>query len=62
MPDVIGTPGMLAMELLRKRGLRVAPLTCVAYPGIPPGIVIRQTPQAGFQIGDRELISLEVSK
>lgn len=62
MPDVIGTPGMLVMELLRKRGLRVAPLTSVAYPGIPPGIVIRQTPQAGFQIGDRELISLEVSK
>jgi beta-lactam-binding protein with PASTA domain len=59
---LIGTPGTLVMDLLRKRGLRVAPATIVAYPGIPPGIVVRQTPQAGFQIGDRELISLEVSK
>jgi eukaryotic-like serine/threonine-protein kinase len=62
MPDLIGTPGLLVLDLLRKRGLRVAPATYVSYPGIPPGIVVRQTPQAGFQIGDRELISLEVSK
>lgn len=62
MPDLIGTPGLLAADLLRKRGLRVAPATYVSYPGIPPGIVVRQTPQAGFQIGDRELVSLEVSK
>ena len=62
MPDLIGTPGILAADLLRKRGLRVAPLSSVSYPGIPPGVVVRQTPQAGFQIGDRELISIEVSK
>jgi len=62
MPDLIGTPGILVLDLLRKRGLRVAPATSVSYPGIPPGIVVRQTPQAGFQIGDRELISIEVSR
>lgn len=62
MPDLIGTPGLLVQDLLRKRGLRVTISATVPYPGIPPGVVIRQTPQAGFQIGDRELISLEVSK
>lgn len=62
MPDLIGTPGFIVQDLLRKRGLRVTISNNVPYPGIPPGIVIRQTPQAGFQIGDRELISLELSK
>jgi eukaryotic-like serine/threonine-protein kinase len=62
MPDLIGTPGAVVLDLLRKRGLRVAPAVYVPYPGIPPGIVIRQTPQAGFQIGDRELVSIEVSR
>ncbi|HUL72992.1 MAG TPA: PASTA domain-containing protein [Vicinamibacterales bacterium] len=62
MPDLIGTPGQLVQDLLRKRGLRIMITATVLYPGIPPGIVIRQTPQAGFQIGDRELISIEVSK
>jgi serine/threonine-protein kinase len=62
MPDLIGTPGAIVLDLLRKRGLRVAPAVYVPYPGIPPGIVIRQTPQAGFQIGDRELVQIEVSR
>lgn len=62
MPDLIGAPGALVQDLLRKRGLRITITAQVPYPGIPPGIVIRQTPQAGFQIGNRELISLEVSK
>ncbi|MFI5177197.1 MAG: PASTA domain-containing protein [Vicinamibacterales bacterium] len=62
MPDLIGTPGLLVQDLLRKRGLRIAISAYVLYPGIPPGVVIRQSPQAGFQIGDRELISIEVSK
>jgi beta-lactam-binding protein with PASTA domain len=32
------------------------------YPGIPAGIVIRQSPQAGFQISPGETISLETSR
>jgi beta-lactam-binding protein with PASTA domain len=32
------------------------------YPGVPAGIVIRQVPQAGFQIAPGEAISLEVSR
>jgi beta-lactam-binding protein with PASTA domain len=32
------------------------------YPGIPAGVVLRQNPQAGFQIAPGESISLEVSR
>ena len=32
------------------------------YPGLPPGTVLRQSPQAGFQIAPGEPISLEVSQ
>jgi beta-lactam-binding protein with PASTA domain len=32
------------------------------YPGVAAGVVIRQGPQAGFQIGPGEPISLEVSR
>jgi len=32
------------------------------YPGVPAGIVLRQNPQAGFQIAPGEPISLEVSR
>jgi len=34
----------------------------VSYPGLRAGIIVRQTPQAGFQIAKGELISLEVSR
>jgi beta-lactam-binding protein with PASTA domain len=34
----------------------------VAYPGVPPGIIVRQTPAAGFQLASAETISIEVSK
>ena len=54
MPDLIGTPGLL----VRGRAAQARASACaddrrVPYPGLPPGIVVRQTPQAGFQIGDR---------
>jgi beta-lactam-binding protein with PASTA domain len=32
------------------------------YPGIAAGMVLRQSPQAGFQIEPGEAISLEVSR
>jgi serine/threonine-protein kinase len=63
MPDVIGTVGAQAVSALRARGFRVAITGEVAYPGIPRGIVVRQTPQAGFQIAaEGSPISLEVSR
>jgi len=62
MPDLIGVDGTRAADLLRGRGFRVAVVGSVPYPGVDPGVVIRQNPQAGFQIGPGEPISLEVSQ
>ena len=49
-------------DVLRSLGFRVAVAAEVPYPGLPPGIVVRQTPQPGFQIAANETITLEVSK
>jgi serine/threonine-protein kinase len=62
MPDLIGVNGDRAADLLRPRGFRVAVVGDHPYPGVPAGIVLRQNPQAGFQIAPGEPISLEVSR
>ena len=62
MPDLIGVNGDRAAEMLRNRGFRVAVVGSNPYPGVAAGIVIRQSPQAGFQIAPGEPISLEVSR
>ena len=62
MPDLIGINGDRGAELLRARGFRVAVVGSNPYPGVAAGIVIRQSPQAGFQIGPGEPVSLEVSR
>ena len=62
MPDLIGAPENRATDLLRARGFRVAVVGYAAYPGLSGGVIIRQSPQAGFQIPPGEAISLEVSR
>ncbi len=62
MPDLIGVDGERAAEFLRKRGFRVAVVGTQPYPGVPAGIVIRQTPAGGFQIAPGEAMALEVSR
>jgi beta-lactam-binding protein with PASTA domain len=62
MPDLIGVAGGRAVDLLRAHGFRVSIVGEIPYPGIPSGIVLRQSPSAGFQIGNGEPISLEVSR
>jgi eukaryotic-like serine/threonine-protein kinase len=62
MPDLIGVNGERAAEVFRQRGFRVAVVGSNPYPGIPAGVVLRQSPQAGFQIAPGEPISLEVSR
>ena len=53
MPDLIGVAGNRAVDLLRARGFRVTIVGEIPYPGIPAGIVLRQSPPAGFQIARR---------
>jgi beta-lactam-binding protein with PASTA domain len=62
MPDLIGVNGDRAAEILRAHGFRVAVVGSNPYPGVAAGVVLRQNPQAGFQIGFGEPISLEVSR
>jgi beta-lactam-binding protein with PASTA domain len=62
MPDLIGVSGNRALDLLRSKGFRVTIVGELPYPGIPPGIVLRQAPSAGFQIAAGDPISLEVSR
>jgi beta-lactam-binding protein with PASTA domain len=62
MPDLIGTPGRRVADILRRDGFLVAIVGTAPYPGLPSDIVIRQTPQAGFQVAFGEPISLEVSQ
>jgi serine/threonine-protein kinase len=62
MPDLIGVDGERAADVLRANGFRVAVVGDHPYPGLPAGIVLRQNPQAGFQIAPGEPISLEVSR
>ena len=50
MPDLIGVNGDRAAEILRGHGFRVAVVGTTPYPGVAAGIVVRQSPQAGFQI------------
>ena len=62
MPDLIGVDADQGADLLRARGLRVAVVGAQPYPGVRPGIVIRQAPQGGFQVAPGDAISLEVSR
>jgi eukaryotic-like serine/threonine-protein kinase len=62
MPDLIGVNGDRASEILRAHGFRVAVVGSNPYPGVAAGIVLRQSPQAGFQVGPGEAISIEVSR
>jgi serine/threonine-protein kinase len=62
MPDVIGTLGLRTADVLRTLAFRVTISGEAAYPGLPPGIVIRQTPAPGFQVARNAVIALEVSR
>lgn len=62
MPDLIGVNGERAADLMRARGFRVAIVSQQSSPGIPPGVVIRQTPAGGYQVHPGDAISLEVSR
>jgi serine/threonine-protein kinase len=62
MPDLIGVDAITASEILRASGFRVTVVGSHPYPGLSSGIVLRQSPEAGFQIAPGEPISLEVSQ
>ena len=62
MPDVIGTFGLRSADILRTLDFRVTISGEAAYPGLPPGVVIRQTPAPGYQVARNAVIALEISR
>jgi eukaryotic-like serine/threonine-protein kinase len=62
MPDVIGAMANRVVDILRRHGFRVTISAEVPYPGLPAGVVIRQTPQAGFRVEHGEAVQLEVTR
>ena len=62
MPDLIGADAERAADVLRQHGFRVSIVGTQPYPGVPAGIVLRQQPQGGYQVGAGDPISLEVTR
>src|SRR5215467_561257 len=50
MPDLIGQPAELVASKAKAEGFKVSKPTYRKYPGVEPGVVIQQKPQAGYRI------------
>ena len=62
MPDLIGRDASAVLDLLERAGLKVTDLRYRSYPGVAPGIVLRQSPPAGQRVSARAALSLDVSR
>jgi serine/threonine-protein kinase len=62
MPDLIGRRADVVINAARKEGFRIAPPNLRKSPGIEPGIIVQQKPQAGYRIFQTETIALDVSQ
>ncbi len=62
MPDLVGLDGDRVADTLRLAGFRVAIADSQPRPGVPPGLVLRQTPQDGVPVTVNDPIALEVSR
>jgi len=62
MPDLIGKKSRPIIAKLKKMDFRVGVVRYSYYPGLEPGIIIKQLPPNGFRIQKNNLITLEVSK
>lgn len=62
MPDLIGRQADAVLDRLRAAGLKVAEVRYRTYPGVAPGIVLRQIPAAGHRVSTKGAVSLDISK
>ncbi len=62
MPDLIGRPAEIVMSRARAEGFRVGKLNYRSYPGVDPGVIIQQKPQAGYRLSKTDTIFLDVSQ
>jgi serine/threonine-protein kinase len=62
MPDLIGRDAATVLAALQAAGLKVSDVRYRTYPGVAPGIVLRQAPPAGHRVSSRAALSLDISK
>jgi serine/threonine-protein kinase len=62
MPDLIGKPAELIASRARTEGFRLGKMNYRKYPGVEPGVVIQQKPQAGYRLTKDEVLFLDVSQ
>jgi serine/threonine-protein kinase len=62
MPDLIGRRAGEVLDSLRLAGLKVAEVRYRTYPGVGPGVVLRQVPAAGHKVSPQGQIALDISK
>jgi len=62
MPDLVGKPIDSVMARARMEGFKLAKPNLRSYPGIAPGVVIQQKPQAGYRLSKNDSILLDVSQ
>jgi len=62
MPDLIGRDARAVLDVLERAGLKVTDVRYRSYPGVAPGIVLRQSPAAGQRVSSRAALSLDVSR
>jgi beta-lactam-binding protein with PASTA domain len=62
MPDLIGRDARSVLAALERAGLKVTDVRYRSYPGVAPGIVLRQSPAAGERVSSRASLSLDISR
>ena len=62
MPDLIGRDIASALALLQSAGLKVGDVRYRTYPGVEPGVILRQQPPAGYPVSPRAALTLDVCK
>src|SRR6059036_2350098 len=62
MPDLIGKPAALVASRARNEGFRIGKVNYRKYPGVEPGVVIQQKPQAGYRLTKSDVVLLDVSQ
>jgi serine/threonine-protein kinase len=62
MPDLIGKNAATVIDQLKALDFMIGDSRSTYYPGLGKGIIIKQSPQNGYKIQKRNLITLEVSR
>jgi beta-lactam-binding protein with PASTA domain len=62
MPDLIGKAAELVSARARNEGFHLGKVNYFKYPGVGPGVVIQQKPQAGYRLTKSDVILLDVSQ